>query len=61
MLPVLQFLFLAYAVLLIMLNTPAANILDKTKTILLAGAGGYDLDVGLPLYFALRAATTTPR
>jgi len=43
-----------------MLNIPAANILDRAETILLAGAGGgYDLYTGLPLYFALRAAGKT--
>jgi hypothetical protein len=47
-------------VLITMLNIPAAQILEKAQTILLAGAGGgYDLYTALPLYFALRAAGKT--
>jgi len=43
-----------------MIGIPAASILEKAETILLAGAGGgYDLYTGLPLYFALRAAGKT--
>ena len=37
------------------LNLPILHLLEKSQSILIAGAGGgFDVFAGLPLYFALR-------